>query len=152
MTARALCLSLALSACASDGPPREATLDLELTRQVHVRFERAAGAWRARVTPSEGFGVLPPGVALEGPARVSPLPEAGAVLYSATFEVAPQPSGPCGDQPLSLALALHGEDDSDYVGGGITPYCGAERWHGVPAREPLRISGQWPARLRPTAP
>jgi len=119
----------------------EADLALETTRGVQIVITRTGDVLEASVTPGEGFGVAPSGEPLVGPARIDAFPEANATLYTARLSAPAQPGGPCGDEPVSLALALHLDADAGYMAGGLTPYCGADTWFGVPAIEPLRVSG-----------
>ena len=133
---------------ATTGTPGEVVLDvwleLEALEDVHVEITRAGDEHTAAVTVSRGFGVVPVDEAIVGPARIDALPEIGATIYGARLGVAAIADGPCGDEPVSLALALHHDDDATFVAGGLTAYCGADRWYGVPPIEPLRISGKLP--------
>lgn len=129
------------------GQPAEVVLDvwleLEALEDVRVEITRTGDELEAAVTVSRGFGVAPVDEPIVGPARIDLLPEIGATIYVARLGVPAIPEGPCGDEPLSLALALHHDDDATFVAGGLTPYCGADRWYGVPPIEPLRISGHF---------
>ena len=51
--------------------------------------------------------------------------------------------GRCGGEPVSLALSLARRGDARRVAGGLTAYCGADRFAGVPVRV-LRLSGELP--------
>jgi hypothetical protein len=130
------------------GQPGEVVLDvwleLEALEDVRVEITSAGDEHTAAVTMTRGFGVAPVDEAIVGPARIDALPEIGATIYGARLSVPAIADGPCGDEPLSLALALHRDQDSTFVAGGLTPYCGADRWYGVPPIEPLRISGHLP--------
>jgi hypothetical protein len=119
----------------------DADLDLEAKRSIHVVITQTGDTLEATVTPSEGFGVAPAGEPLGGPARIDAFPEAGATMYAARLSGPVIEGGRCGDQPVSLALALHLDTDAGFIAGGLTPYCGADTWFGVPPIEPLRISG-----------
>ncbi len=127
------------------GQPGEVVLDvwleLEALEDVHVEFTRTGDELTATVTVTRGFGVVPVDEAIVGPARIDELPEIDATIYGARLGVPAIADGPCGDEPLSLALALHHDHDATFVAGGLTAYCGADRWYGVPPIEPLRISG-----------
>jgi hypothetical protein len=90
-------------------------------------------------------GLLAPGTVLSGTARVEPFPETESELYTAKFSQPAQSSGPCGDQPVSLALSLHRRGTAARVGGALTAYCGSDRFHGVPVRM-LRLSGDLPVK------
>jgi hypothetical protein len=119
----------------------EATLALETKRVVQIVLTQTGDDLQASVTPSEGFGVAAAGDALTGPARIDTFPEAGATIYTARLGGPAVADGRCGDAPVSLALALHLDADATFIAGGLTPYCGADTWFGVPVIEPLRISG-----------
>jgi len=95
------------------------------------------------MTLSQGFGVAPAESALSGSGRIESITEAGATLYTARLSAPAQPAGPCGAQPVSLALSLHRQGANATVHGGLTAYCGAEQWHGVPPRV-LRLAGELP--------
>ncbi len=120
----------------------DVTLDLESSRSAHVRIATIGDDVQATVTPSEGFGVVDDGVTLQGVARIDRFEEAGATIYTARLPGEAVAAGPCGDAPVSLALALHVDDDSTFIAGGLTPYCGADTWFGVPVIEPLRMAGR----------
>ena len=143
--------ALALPACSSDEPkPKEqpaetvldASLDLEARQSIAVTITTRGRKATATLVASAGFGVVPAGESLTGPARIDEYPEAGATLYTARLDAPAQAGGPCGDEPVSLALSLHSDRDHRFIAGGLTAYCGSDRWHGVPALEPLRISGR----------
>jgi hypothetical protein len=122
----------------------ELDLELETLEDVHVELTRIGDEHSATVVLSRGYGVAPDGDAVSGPARIDALPEAGATIYGARLAGPDVPGGPCGDEPVSLALALHHDDDGNFIAGGLTPYCGADVFYGVPPIEPLRISGRMP--------
>lgn len=130
----------------------ELNLALETTEVATIVWAQAGDALQATVTPSEGFGVAAPGEALTGPARIDAFPEADATFYTARLEAPAQPGGPCGDQPVSLALSLHHDGDATFVAGALTPYCGAATFFGVPPIEPLRLSGDGAALSTPDGP
>jgi len=117
-------------------------LDLELKQSVQVTFTMLGDELVVDLDPSRGYGLLSGPVA--GSGRIDAWPEAEATLYSATFSHPAVPEGPCGEQPVSLALALHHDHDADVIAGGLTGYCGADTFFGVPPIEPLRISGRMP--------
>lgn len=122
----------------------ELDLELEATEDVHVEITRIGDEHSATVTLSRGYGVAPDGDAVAGPARIDALPEAGATIYVARLAGPAVPDGRCGNEPVSLGLALHHDGDGNFVAGGLTAYCGADVWYGVPPIEPLRISGRMP--------
>jgi hypothetical protein len=118
-------------------------LDLEMRESIDVQVATVGTAVEITIDASEDYGVVQG--TLVGPGRIDDYPELGAMLYTATFDGPAIPGGPCGDEPVSLALALHRPDDSDnsyIMAGGLTPYCGASQYFGVPAIEPLRIFGR----------
>ena len=134
------------AADASTGAPVEVVFDvvleLEAIEDVRIELTRTGDVLTANVEVSRGYGVVPTGVVLTGPARIDALPEAGATIYVARLSGPVIEDGACGDEPVSLALALHHDDDGTFVAGGLTAYCGADTWYGVPPIEPLRISGR----------
>jgi hypothetical protein len=116
-------------------------LDFEIKASIDVTIVRRGLAIEATIDASKGYGVVPGG-ALVGVGRIDGYPEVGATLYTATFDAPAQTDGPCGDEAVSLALALHHGDDADVIAGGLTAYCGSGVFFGVPVIEPLRISGR----------
>lgn len=125
----------------------DGTFDLEVRETIAVEVVQIGADVVVTIDASESIGVLPTG-AIEGPGRIDAYPEAAATVYTATFAAPAVPDGPCGDSPITLALALHavtGSDDvapSVVVAGGITAYCGESVTAGVPALEPLRVFGR----------
>jgi hypothetical protein len=122
-------------------PPPE--LELELRDKISVSMEQSGDTLTITVTPSAGYGLMAPNVALAGDGRLERFVEASSILYTARFSSPADPSGPCGNEPVSLALALHRQAGNDRVSGGLTAYCGASQWHGTPKRV-LRIAGSLP--------
>jgi hypothetical protein len=120
------------------------TLDLELRDQSNLELGLRGELLSATLTLTKGFGVAPAGEPIRGEGRIEAFPEAESKLAAAKFSLPAQAAGPCGAQPVSLALALHRGGDNAYVAGSLTPYCGAQIWHGTPARTPLRLSGLLP--------
>jgi hypothetical protein len=118
-------------------------LDFEIKASIDVTIVRRGQALEVTIDTSKGYGVVP-GDPLLGVGRIDAYPEVGATLYTATFDAPANADGPCGDASVSLALALHHDDDADVIAGGLTAYCGAGVFFGVPAIEPLRISGRMP--------
>jgi hypothetical protein len=145
-----LCL-LALLGCDLSSEPSvdsrhlEGELALELRDQIGITIDVSVDgqSMRVRLMPGAGYDLLAPDAALEADGKVSALPETGAVLYSAKFSAPAQQTGPCGSEPVSVALALHREGNNAYVIGGLSVYCGADRWYGTPVRI-LRIAGELP--------
>ena len=148
--------ALAGAACSSDeadptpqkdpdlGPVTEVisgTLDLDIRNSANVRLELRRERVDAQLIFDQGFGVIPESADQAGVGRVVRLPESDTVMYTAKWSVEPQPGGPCGAEPVSLSLVLHRRGPTELVVGGITPYCGKDRYFGVPARAPLRLSG-----------
>ena len=141
--------TLAVAACADDGAstappaqPLKGELSLELRDIATVTIERKGGdAIAVSVTASAGYDLLPAGEELLGNGYAEAFAEASATLYTAQLEAAAQAGGLCAGEPVSLALSLHRPGESDTVVGGISVYCGAGVWHGIPARV-LRLSGE----------
>lgn len=120
----------------------DVTLDLEMRDSIDVLVTTHGTAVEIAIDASDGFGVV--GGDLVGVGRIDTYPELGAMLYTATFEGPAVADGPCGDAPVSLALALHRKDGDPIIAGGLTAYCGADTFFGVPVIEPLRIFGRMP--------
>ncbi len=130
--------------------PTSATLDLDIVYSADVKLAiRADDTLDATLSLGKGFGVAPDGESLSGRGRVERFPETDLLLYTARFDVPAQSGGPCADQPVSLALALHRRGDNAHVSGSATAYCGASTWFGTPARAPLRLAGDLPAPASP---
>ncbi len=125
---------------------RTGTLDLEIRGEasVHITTDLVGGV-EVTVTLSDGHGLVPDGATIVGAGRIDAYPEADATLYTARFNAPafPGPGARCGAEPVSLALALHTDADNAVVAGALTPYCGADRWYGLPIREPLRLRGSF---------
>lgn len=149
---RALALGLAAFAatgCYIDDPlppvpkPKviEGDLAVDIRSQAHLVLSITGDELAATVHLDKGFGVA--SASLEGKGAVERFPEAALVLYTARFEAPADPTGPCGDQPVSLALSIQRRGKNTHVGGSLAAYCGAAVGHGVPARM-LRLSGDLP--------
>lgn len=119
-------------------------LDVDIRETAEARLERDGDSLRVRLTLSRGFGVADDGAVLTGAGTVERFPEADVTLFAAQLSSAPVASGPCGAEPVSLALALHRRGSARRVAGSLTPYCGSGVWSGVPARNPLRLSSSAP--------
>lgn len=138
-----------LAACGKNAetvkkPALTGTLDLEIVDSADVHLSLHGADLTATLTPDKGYGVMPAGQPLTGKGHVESFPEANATLYTARFSAPADASGPCGKEPVSLALALHRDEDNDRVQGSLTPYCGQDTWFGTPAHTPLRLSGDLP--------
>ncbi len=120
----------------------ETVLDLEISEQAALSLARDGRRVVATLEVSRGFGVVPDGTVLSGIGRVDAYPEAHATIYTARFVTEALPGGPCGAARVSSALSLHRRRDTDVVAGGLTSYCGSDVFHGIPASEPLRLSGR----------
>ncbi len=148
--ALALIAAVALAGCGKNpeavrpAPDLTGTLDLEITDSAQVHLALHGDDLDATVTPASGYGVMPAGKPLTGKGHVERFPEANATLYTARFSAPADASGPCKDKPVSLALALHRDEDNARVQGSLTPYCGKDVWFGTPAHTPLRLSGDLP--------
>lgn len=146
---RAAVVLLLLAACDTSAQPQPAplsgTLALELRDSADVIITSATGSNDATVqlTMSQGYGFAPGGTVLSAPGRIEPFPEANSTQYSAKFNAAADPTGPCGDTPISLALSLYRQGSNAEVLGGVSVYCAAETWHGTPKRV-LRLAGVLP--------
>src|SRR5205823_795735 len=110
MKARALPLLLAASAACSSPAVTSyrGTLAIDIRDQLAVTVApRGDGAADVALTfQGAGLGLFDAAAPLVAAGRVEPFPEAGLVLYTGRFRAAPAPGGPCGAQPVSLALSL----------------------------------------------
>jgi hypothetical protein len=146
MRAAAWLIALSSLGCAVDETVApagtSAVLELELRDQATISILPAPDARAATfiVAPSASHGVLPSRMQAQG--SIEPIPEAQATLYMARFVGEPIANGPCGDEPIAIALSLHRPGESDTVAGGLSAYCG-EHWHGRPVRV-LRLFGMLP--------
>ncbi|APR78801.1 Hypothetical protein A7982_04148 [Minicystis rosea] len=118
-------------------------LDLDIRHKAHVELTVTEGETSVAVSLSQGHGVLAAETPITGTARIEAFPEAALTLYTARLDAPAEPSGPCGAQPISLALSLSRRGNNRHVGGSLTAYCGAGTWHGAPARL-LRLAGDMP--------
>jgi len=146
-------LAMLAAGCGDDAtkpPPGNAKitgkLELELRETATVTIEPdpsdASGKAAITIEPSASYGLLGGG-ALRADGFVERYPEAGTTLYTAKLEAPAQSDGPCGEEPISLALALHRQGDNAIVVGGLSAYCGAGKHYGVPVRV-LRLVGDLP--------
>jgi hypothetical protein len=144
---------LALGGCYADEPlpsgPKTPTktvltgdLDTDIREKTHVELTITGNDVEASITLMSGYGVAPT-TALTGAGHVESFREADMVMYTARFAAPGDPSGPCGADPVSLALAVRRRAKDAHVGGALTAYCGKDVWHGVPARV-LRLAGDLP--------
>ena len=95
----------------------------------------------ARIELEEGTDLVPGGTAIEGAGRLHRFPEATYRLYTARMQGPAVEAGPCGEAPVSLALSLSEKDESGYLAGSLTAYCGEGVYEGAPARV-MRIAGR----------
>lgn len=134
----------ALSACESDEKPTDsalhAKLDLEIRDTLTVELAISGDDLDAEIELSNGHGIAPANRTLKGIGHVEHFPEAGVELYTARFTVKGDKDGPCGDDYVSLALALHQRGKEPRLSGSLTAYCGAYTYSGIPARNPLRVA------------
>jgi len=116
-------------------------LELRDSATVEIVVPGDGSVTTVKLTLDQGFGVAPAGQPLSGSGAVEAFAEAGSTLYTAKLSAPAQADGPCGDEPISLALSLHRQAENAILFGGISAYCGANRWHGNPRRV-LRLSGE----------
>ena len=143
-----LCVLFGLAGCEADDPPAKTPvdetltlgLDVDIRNHADVRLVRRGDVLDVGLTLDASFGILPEGNELSGKGRVERFPEADLRLYTARFALAPASSGPCGSEPMSLALALQRRGEDSRFSGSLTAYCGKDTWAGVPARQPLRLA------------
>lgn len=129
----------------ADSPRTEVlALDVDIRETAEARVERRGDALTVCLTLSRGFGVAADGAVLAGTGQLERFPEADVTLITAKLSSPPVSGGPCGAEPVSLALALHRRGSASRVAGSLTPYCGSDVWAGVPARNPLRLSTSAP--------
>lgn len=137
----------ALAACDGDdtsAQPLQGTLFIEVLDTADVQIDALAGdAMKLTITSHADFGLVPRDTPLEADGFVEKLPETGDTLYVAKIAAPADPGGPCQSEPISLALSLHRQGDNATVFGGISAYCGADRWYGTPVRV-LRMTGPLP--------
>ncbi len=143
LTVVALVLALGCSSEETSLGPIRGTLQIEVLDTAVVVIEaRESNTMRVTVTSDTSFGLLPAeAITADGLAEV--MPETGDTLYTAKISVPPNPTGPCQSQPVSLALSLHRQGKNAAVLGGISAYCGADTWYGVPTKV-LRLAGPLP--------
>lgn len=115
-------------------------LDVDIREHAEARVEQTGEDLSVELGLSRGFGVAKDGAKLTGKGKLERFPEADVVLITAKLSSAPVAGGPCGAEPVSLALALHRRGAATRVSGSLTPYCGKDTWAGTPARNPLRLS------------
>ena len=145
-------LALLALACSSSEdekkqPPAEVfsgTVDVDIRDTAEVELTTRGDSLSATLTISNDWGVLPKSEPISGKGRVEHFPEADVTLYTALIDIEPQSGGPCGSEPITLALALERSGTGGYVVGSLTPYCGKGTDSGNYARNPLRLSGQLP--------
>jgi hypothetical protein len=147
------CACLAVAGCEADDPqvsrPKpeivDLALDVDIRSHADLRMTLRGDELEAELTVDAPFGVLPKDQWLRGKGRVEHFPEADMALYTARFSVPAVGGGPCQDQPVSLALALHRRGGAPRYSGSLTPYCGDDTWAGLPARQPLRLATSAPS-------
>jgi hypothetical protein len=152
MIARTLVLPIVafttLLACNSSSPDVatkaekiELSLDVDIRDHADAVLTVTGDAIDTKLTLGRGFGVVPDDqLELHGKGTLERFPEADLALYTARFSVPAVSDGPCKDQPVSLALALHRRGAAARFAGSLTAYCGENVWAGTPARNPLRLS------------
>jgi len=149
----AAALSLCVVGCGDDPVPAAAlgaseVHDYEGELAVDIRASASielhlgdAGALDVRIALAglETKALFDPSAALSAKGRRQLFPEAGSELFTAAFALPASPSGACGAEPVTLALALLRREPNHRFGGSLTAYCG-DKAAGVPARI-LRLSG-----------
>jgi hypothetical protein len=140
-----LMASAALGCAAEEAPnpvsgPLHGDLASDIREQASVEIREKGAEIDVSIKLSKGYGVAPPGAVLDGQGRAEPFPEAGMTLYTARFDAPADSSGPCGADPVSLALSLERRGDGARVSGSLAAYCGKGVFHGEPARI-VRLSG-----------
>jgi hypothetical protein len=122
------------------------TLDVDIRDAADVQlFDQGGDVLAVTLRfKSNGYQPLDPTTSFAASGRIEHLPEAATDLYVAKFSSPAIPSGPCGSQPMSLALSLARRANNPRVGGGLSIYCGPNQWSGVPVRI-LRLTGKLPA-------
>ncbi|MEZ4222981.1 MAG: hypothetical protein R3B13_18705 [Polyangiaceae bacterium] len=126
----------------ASGTRTAGSLDLDIRDHADITLALEGDTVSLTLRVSKGFGVLPAGTEVRGAGRVEHFPEAELTLYTAKIALPSTASGPCGEEPVSVALSLYRRGSSERVGGALTPYCGKDTWFGTPARAPLRITGR----------
>lgn len=121
-----------------------ARLDLEIRDKLTVDLGIVGDAIDAEIVLTNGFGIAPAKQKLSGKGHVERFPEASMTLYTARFTLKGDADGPCGDDYVSLALALHQRGTEPRLSGSLTAYCGAYHYYGIPARNPLRVASPAP--------
>lgn len=122
--------------------PLRGELSVDIRERASVTIDEGdGGALKASITLTKGYGVAPASVLLSGAGRAEPLPEANVTLYTARVEAPADPSGPCGEAPVSLALSLHTRGGAPRVSGSLAAYCGKGVWSGNPVKL-LRLAGE----------
>ena len=149
LSAIAAAALLALSpACSNDevnenqprGEAYTMCFDLDIEDHGTLLLEITDDELEATLTVEEGNDLVAGGVPMEGTGKHYTFPEVRNLLYTAHFQGAPVPGGPCGDDPVSLAMSLSAKDFNPHLVGGLTAYCGEETYRGKPARI-MRIAG-----------
>jgi len=143
---RRITLAILLAGChdSADNAWR-GTLDVDIRDSVDVTLvpKTATDLDATLKFTTSGFDLFDRTAPVKLALRVEDFPEAGLALYVGKLSLPPFPTGPCADQPVSLALALSRKERNDRVQGSLTAYCGAETYAGVPARV-LRLVGSLP--------
>lgn len=147
----------ALAACGKDedtptAPYAYGTLAVDVRQSVEVKLSHpvVAGAGGAldgidvelKFAPGD-FGLFDAATPLTARGRVEAFEEAAMTMITARFSLPARASSPCGAQPISASLALTRRAGHARVAGGLTFYCGAGTFAGVP-KKVLRLSGELP--------
>jgi hypothetical protein len=141
---------LVVFACADSAPLNPVRPTFRGTLAVDIR-----GSVDALLSPSDqgidvtlaswqdGYGLFDPTKPLTAKGRTETFAESpGWEMYTAKFAPIPPNGGPCGTQPISMALSLVRRDKNPRVHGSLTAYCGTAA-SGIPTRV-LRLTGPAP--------
>jgi hypothetical protein len=129
---------------ASPGVMRVFDAVFEFRNNCHiVWYESGDTLANATVQCGKGYGddLIAAGVTMSASGSVLRFPEAFHEIHTLTFQSPPIAGGPCGAQPIQLAMSLSGQQGVAERFGGIAAYCGATIT-GTPARI-LRLVTHW---------
>jgi len=127
-------------------PTRSFNMTLETRNTIHVSWtEDGDEITSGEVTAGSAYGygndILMAGLPLPGQGRILRFPEAGFVIHTFNFQSPAIKTSLCGNEHISYALTLTGQENALERYGGISAYCGDDMT-GMPVRI-LRIYGKW---------